>query len=277
MVSSTSGSPLVGCGAVPGLPTKQASSYAIRSFAVSAGKHASTAAASEPSFQTSSGALEKDWMQAWLLPLSSFLQELLAKPNHMELLELIWRKNSATTVKRCLQSLFRLFSMMEDLEVPFPSFSQLQLRDAVLALHRTFDGSLTFGDNVLKALRWSQRAFQLGPPSLSSVCSLLRLCFSAPVRSARPLSSFSFCCVVGAFLCQGIEDPAERMFVGATLLCVWASLRFSDAQHVRWSSLPYDVESLRGWCYKTKTHPRGTPFAGGATRRKHILGAHPLP
>ena len=86
----------------------------------------------------------------------------------MELLELIWRKNSATIVKRYLQSLCRVFSMMEDLEVPFPSFSQLQLRDAVLALHRTFDGSLTFGDNVLKALRWSQRAFQLGPPSLNS-------------------------------------------------------------------------------------------------------------
>ena len=177
-----SGSPVAGCGAVPVLPSKQAASYAIRSFAVAGGKSTFSAAASasalpEPSFRTSSGALEKEWLQVrglwsrvvpWLFPLSSFLQELLGKPNCTELLELVWRRNSATTVKRYLQSLFRVFSMLEDLEVPFPSFSQLQLHDAVLALHRTFDGSLTFGDNVLKALRWSQKAFQLDLPSLHS-------------------------------------------------------------------------------------------------------------
>ena len=60
-----SGSPVAGCGAVPVLPTKQAASYAIRSFAVAGGKSTFAAAASasalpEPSFHTSSGALEKE-------------------------------------------------------------------------------------------------------------------------------------------------------------------------------------------------------------------------
>ena len=271
-----SGSPVAGCGAVPVLPSKQAASFAIRSFAVAGGKSTFSAAASasalpEPSFRTSSGALEKEWLQArglwsrvvpWLLPLSSFLQELLGKPNCTELLELVWRRNSATTVKRYLQSLFRVFSMLEDLEVPFPSFSQLQLHDAVLALHRTFDGSLTFGDNVLKALRWSQKAFQLDLPSLHSGIFASTALFqrTGEKREATPIPLAFAVWLEFSFL-KGIEDMAERMFVGAVLLCLWASLRFGDAQHVRWSSLLFDVNTLRGWCYKTKTHPRGTPFA----------------
>ena len=271
-----SGSPVAGCGAVPVLPSKQAASFAIRSFAVAGGKSTFSAAASasalpEPSFRTSSGALEKEWLQVrglwsrvvpWLLPLSSFLQELLGKPNCTELLELVWRRNSATTVKRYLQSLFRVFSMLEDLEVPFPSFSQLQLHDAVLALHRTFDGSLTFGDNVLKALRWSQKAFQLDLPSLHSGIFASTALFqrTGEKREATPIPLAFAVWLEFSFL-KGIEDMAERMFVGAVLLCLWASLRFGDAQHVRWSSLLFDVNTLRGWCYKTKTHPRGTPFA----------------
>ena len=51
---------------------------------------------------------------------------------------------------------------------------------------------------------------------------------------------------------QGIEDVAELMFVGAVLLCCWASLRFSDAQRIKWSSLHCDGSCLKGWCYALK-------------------------
>ena len=30
---------------------------------------------------------------------------------------------------------------------------------------------------------------------------------------------------------------------------------------MKWSNLLFDTLSLRGWCYRTKTHHRGTPFA----------------
>ena len=69
---------------------------------------------------------------------SPFLQELESRPNQQELLELLWKKNSATTVLRYLQSLFRVFSMLEDLTCDCKAVSQLQLHDAVLALHRSF-------------------------------------------------------------------------------------------------------------------------------------------
>ena len=48
-------------------------------------------------------------------------------------------------------------------------------------------------------------------------------------------------------------------------MCIWSSLRFSDAQHVRWSSLnaASNVSVLRGISYRTKTGTRGAPFALG--------------
>ena len=53
------------------------------------------------------------------------------------------------------------------------------------------------------------------------------------------------------------------MFPARALLSVWASLRFGDASHIRWSSLLYDVSChvLRGVAYRTKTTRRGMPFA----------------
>ena len=52
-------------------------------------------------------------------------------------------------------------------------------------------------------------------------------------------------------------------FAGAALVSVWASLRFGDASHVRWSSLLDDVSChvVRGVAYGTKTTRRGMPFA----------------
>ena len=59
-------------------------------------------------------------------------------------------------------------------------------------------------------------------------------------------------------------DPAQpsrdRLIAAAFLTCVWASLRFSDSQHVLWSSLLLDFSSLRGVSHRTKTTRRGVPF-----------------
>ena len=58
------------------------------------------------------------------------------------------------------------------------------------------------------------------------------------------------------------EEPWLATFAGAALVSVWASLRFGNASHVRWSSL-CDVSShvVRGIAYRTKTTRRGMPFA----------------
>ena len=59
--------------------------------------------------------------------------------------------------------------------------------------------------------------------------------------------------------------------MGAVLLMVWASLRWSDAQWVSPADLVEDAESLRGMARRTKTTTRGMPF--GALR-SGLLGVN---
>ena len=68
-----------------------------------------------------------------------------------------------------------------------------------------------------------------------------------------------------AFLERKVLDSdtpaAEAIWAGSFLACIGGSLRFSDAQHVLWSSLCVSHFTLRGICYRTKTTKRGAPFA----------------
>ena len=67
----------------------------------------------------------------------------------------------------------------------------------------------------------------------------------------------------------------ERIWAGSFLVCIWSSLRFSDAQHVRWSSVnaASDASVLRGISYRTKTGTCGTPFALGGCGASASKGA----
>ena len=69
--------------------------------------------------------------------------------------------------------------------------------------------------------------------------------------------------------------PMDRIWAGSFLVCIWSSLRFSDAQHVRWSSVnaASDASVLRGISYRTKTGTRGTPFALGGCGLSASKGA----
>ena len=52
----------------------------------------------------------------------------------------------------------------------------------------------------------------------------------------------------------------DVILLGAILVTVWASLRFSDSQRVEWSSFAFDIVSLRGVAYQTKVSHQGQPF-----------------
>lgn len=52
----------------------------------------------------------------------------------------------------------------------------------------------------------------------------------------------------------------EILFKWACLCCIWASLRFGDAQHVDWSRLMLDNNSLRSISFRTKTSRTGMPW-----------------
>ena len=61
--------------------------------------------------------------------------------------------------------------------------------------------------------------------------------------------------------------PAEEhLLISVILLMVWASLRWSDAQRLRLSSVTFDGQHLKGFCWRTKSSAKGMTFgccAGG--------------
>ena len=60
---------------------------------------------------------------------------------------------------------------------------------------------------------------------------------------------------------EGHLSLQERVFRGSFLVCVWASLRFNDAQHVFWDKLILDHVSLRAASFQPNSSKSGYPFA----------------
>ena len=117
---------------------------------------------------------------------------------------------------------------------------------------------------AIKALRWFARVAQI---------SSLQAAMHAPLvgsyalpgaardrREAYPLP-MSLVCEWERKICRPACPLPLLLWLGAALLCVHASLRWSDAMRVEWSSLSLTSTHLHGTCYKTKTSSHGQPFA----------------
>ena len=116
--------------------------------------------------------------------------------------------------------------------------------------------------NVMKALRWYRKLLGLSPfPDLYSAAfaSLVQPA-SGEKRESLPLP-LSFHAFLERKVLDSDTSTAEAIWAGSFLACMGGSLRFSDAQHVLWSSLCISHFTLRGICYRTKTTKRGAPFA----------------
>ena len=92
--------------------------------------------------------------------------------------------------------------------------------------------------NVMKALRWYRKLLGLSPfPDLYSAAfaSLVQPA-SGEKRESLPLP-LSFHAFLERKVLDSDTPTAEAIWAGSFLACIGGSLRFSDAQHVLWSSL----------------------------------------
>ena len=64
-----------------------------------------------------------------------------------------------------------------------------------------------------------------------------------------------------ATICMQATPLTTKLVIGAALLCTHASVRFGDAQRVKWGSIQLGSLGLRAVAYATKTTKRGQPFA----------------
>ena len=180
--------------------------------------------------------------------------------NHYEsIANALVQKVSDTTARRYVATSLSLLLTLQELGVDFALVQPLDVIDAIYAL-RVDEGSYMHPSNSLKAFRWLCNTLELPWQPYSP---LMRIFDPDPNRVRReslplPVSALVF---FERILRTSDEPRAIRVIAGSFLVLVTASLRFSDAQHILWSSLSVDGRTLRGLCYRTKSCKSGVPFA----------------
>ena len=191
-----------------------------------------------------------------LFPISSVLQELGESPHSDKLTFNMLKSISENTLLRYLTHLLKFLHALRDLGVDWAALRQINVADALLALHKTGDHVT----NGIKAVRWSFRVFGLRLPDLyGGLMSGLEHRVVSDRREALPLPIFvlAFC---ERYLLLEQGEPGLRLFMGALLVAANASLRFSDMQHVLWSSLQAAQDNVRAISFRTKSSRRGMLF-----------------
>ena len=61
-------------------------------------------------------------------------------------------------------------------------------------------------------------------------------------------------------ICRSDTPLTTKLVLGAILVCARSSIRFGDAQRVRWGSLQLSAQGLRATAYASKTTKAGQPF-----------------
>ncbi|CAE7409132.1 unnamed protein product [Symbiodinium sp. CCMP2592] len=191
---------------------------------------------------------------------SEVLQQLASSREGAVIQSRLLSKVSDTTAARYLRSVQLFFCAFEELGGNMDAIDQSLFLDAFFALSRGSEsGPLSNSINVLKALRWYKKLL-----AISCLPDLYGTAFS---------------------LLSSPANLADRIWAGSFLVAIGASLRFADAQHVRWSTLCISNFTLRGICYRTKTTKGGCPWgllsfgafssaeAWGMTWLPHWLGA----
>ena len=62
-------------------------------------------------------------------------------------------------------------------------------------------------------------------------------------------------------VCNCLALVSLRLWLGAALICIHASICWGDAQRVEWRTLDLTNTALRGCCHQTKTCKQGQPWA----------------
>ena len=176
------------------------------------------------------------------------------------LLSQMLSRMSDTTLLRYLRSVVLFFDMMETMHLQLSALHQAHVMDVLLCLQEASGGPLVAQINQVKALRWYVRASGIPFPDLYG--GLFLSVMQSPDgerREAIPLPLAAVIALEQLVLNADASTP-DRLIAAAFLTSIWASLRFSDCQHVFWSSLLLDTSALRGVSHRTKTSRRGVPF-----------------
>ena len=172
---------------------------------------------------------------------------------------------AATTVIRYITTFNNFAKTCEDLDVCILEITEVQAADILVTLQLQKREDPALGSSAvtcIKAIRWVRRNTQCCVFEVffgELISSFLRSKLPKDRCESVPLPLFALVQWERRIL-QRNTPLVDVILLGAILLTVWASLRFSDSQRVEWSSFAFDVVSLRGIAYQTKVSHQGQPF-----------------
>ena len=199
-----------------------------------------------------------------LAHLSKILASLQESAFGDDCVQMLIRQYSENTVLRYSAAVLNFLQWVKDLDIDLDSLSVGEVVDILRLMHSDVledDAAKTplVSLNTLKALRWCSSTLDLKFPDMWSP-----IFNSLSSNSTAKHESFPFPLFVAhefeKALIAGKDTLQDTIFRGSILLCIWASLRFNDAQHVLWNSLILDLDSLRGVVFQAKTSKQGYPF-----------------
>ena len=188
---------------------------------------------------------------------SQVLQELEDSRHPQELERRLLTGVSENTLFRYLQGVAKFLSALGALGLGMHNIlSQVHIADALLVMHREGEHVT----NGLKAIRWAAKTLVLHLPNLYD--GIMRTVSTMVITDRKEALPFTAWIIAKLELELLFErgPTGRRLFIGAVLICVWASLRFSDSQHIKWDEILASSWCLRSTCFRTKTSRRGVPF-----------------
>ena len=172
---------------------------------------------------------------------------------------------AATTVIRYITTFNNFARACEDLDVCILEITEVQAADILVTLQLQKREDPALGSSAvtcIKAIRWVRRNAQCNVFEVffgELISSFLRSKLPKDRCESVPLPLFALVQWERRIL-QRNTPVVDVILLGAILVTVWASLRFSDSQRVEWSSFAFDIVSLRGVAYQTKVSHQGQPF-----------------
>ena len=207
-------------------------------------------------------AVQSIWPQfvSAFLSLSPMLKQLSTSAHFHEHCQRILDGFASSTIYRYLSTLMQFHAVCISMRVALEGLTEIQFADIILA-GRSSEPRVS-PSMCIKSVRWAFKQFGIQCFQVSLGPLISSFTKEHVISDRREALPYSLLIIIQweRSLLQSSATQQEVLGLGSLLLMLWSGMRFADLQRTYLSSLAYNMTSLRGLSYRTKTCKSGCPF-----------------